>query len=97
MCLGAIYWARLSRVFCGCTKVDAGEAGFSDDFIYKELDKPNGERRLVQHFLLHAEAGDFQGMGGKDRQGGLLIGLMYTCAVNVLDEYNELKHKLLYS
>lgn len=56
MCLGAIYWARLSRVFCGCTKVDAGEAGFSDDFIYKELDKPNGERQLVQRFLLHAEA-----------------------------------------
>lgn len=56
MCLGAIYWARLSRVFCGCTKVDADEAGFSDDFIYKELDKPNDERQLVQQFMLNAEA-----------------------------------------
>lgn len=38
MCLGAIYWARLERVYYSCDKRDAAEAGFDDNFIYQELD-----------------------------------------------------------
>src|SRR4029077_18739341 len=37
MCLGAIYWARPTRVFYACTDADAASAGFDDAFIYEEL------------------------------------------------------------
>ena len=56
MCLGAIYWARISHVFCGCNKNDAEDINFSDAFIYRELEKPNDERELPQQFIMHDEA-----------------------------------------
>lgn len=56
MCLGAIYWAHIGRVFCGCNQNDADKIGFSDAFIYRELEKPNAERHLRQQFLLHDDA-----------------------------------------
>jgi guanine deaminase len=37
MCLAAIYWARLDRVFYACTRHDAAVAGFDDDFIYEQV------------------------------------------------------------
>jgi len=37
MCLAATYWARLDRVFYACTRHDAAEIGFDDQFIYEEL------------------------------------------------------------
>src|SRR5436190_603055 len=37
MCLAAIYWARLDRVYYACTRRDAAEYGFDDDFIYEQL------------------------------------------------------------
>jgi tRNA(Arg) A34 adenosine deaminase TadA len=37
MCLAAIYWARLDRVFYACTRHDAAEIGFDDHFIYEQL------------------------------------------------------------
>ncbi len=37
MCLAAIYWARLERVFYACTRHDAAGIGFDDDFIYEQL------------------------------------------------------------
>src|SRR6202049_5075273 len=40
MCLGAIYWARLSRVYFASTAEDAAKAGFDDSFIYSELKQP---------------------------------------------------------
>jgi len=46
MCLGAIYWARISSIFYGNTRKDAKEIGFSDDFIYDELAKPVEERMI---------------------------------------------------
>src|SRR5215813_14480545 len=39
MCLGAIYWARLDRVYYANTRVDAAAIGFDDDFIYREFAK----------------------------------------------------------
>jgi tRNA(Arg) A34 adenosine deaminase TadA len=36
MCLGAIYWARLDRVYFGNTAADASKAGFDDSLIYLE-------------------------------------------------------------
>ena len=37
MCLGAIYWAHLDKIFYGNDRLDAARIGFDDDFIYKEL------------------------------------------------------------
>ena len=56
MCLGAIYWARLDRLFYGNTKADAARIGFNDAFIYKELALPLSERTLRAEQLLGKEA-----------------------------------------
>ena len=56
MCLGAIYWAHISHVFCGCNKNDAEDINFGDAFIYRELEKPNDDRQLRQQFIMHDEA-----------------------------------------
>ena len=46
MCLGAIYWARLERVYYGCTQFDAAAIDFDDQFIYEEIAREKGERKL---------------------------------------------------
>lgn len=46
MCLGAIYWARPDRVFYANTKSDAAEIDFDDQFIYEEIDRPQGKRKI---------------------------------------------------
>lgn len=56
MCLGAIYWAHIDRIYYGNTKKDAAEIDFADDFIYKELDKPIGERSVPFIPLLRNES-----------------------------------------
>jgi guanine deaminase len=55
MCLGAIYWARIARVFYACTAPDAAAAGFDDAFIYDELQLPHRTRRIPMEGLLRAE------------------------------------------
>lgn len=56
MCLSAIYWARIDRVYYGNTKVDAAAIGFDDKFIYDELDKPVEARSLKVVQLMRDEA-----------------------------------------
>ena len=56
MCLGAIYWARLDRMFYGNDKHDAAEIGFDDAFIYSELDLKPEDRSLKSQRLLPEEA-----------------------------------------
>jgi tRNA(Arg) A34 adenosine deaminase TadA len=56
MCLGAIYWARLEKIFYACTRKDAAEIGFSDDLIYKEINFPP-EERLIPALNLLREKG----------------------------------------
>lgn len=56
MCLGAIYWARLDRMYYGNDKHDAAAIGFDDDFIYKELELKPENRRLKSQRLLPQEA-----------------------------------------
>jgi tRNA(Arg) A34 adenosine deaminase TadA len=46
MCLGAIYWARPSVIYYACTKKDAADINFDDDFIYKEIATPIPERTI---------------------------------------------------
>ncbi len=46
MCLGAIYWARPKNIFYAATREDAADAGFDDEFIYKELDLTPSDRKI---------------------------------------------------
>ena len=46
MCLGAIYWARLDRVYYANDREDAARIGFDDDHIYREFAKAMNERSL---------------------------------------------------
>ena len=56
MCLGAIYWARPSKMYYANTKKDAANIGFDDQFIYEELDLPLDKRQLAAEQLLQDEA-----------------------------------------
>ena len=56
MCLGAIYWSRIGRIFYGNNRKDACAIDFADDFIYEELDKPMDERTVPIVPLLRDEA-----------------------------------------
>ena len=56
MCLGAIYWARIGRIYYGNTKKDAADIDFADDFIYKELEQHVEERAVPLIPLLRDEA-----------------------------------------
>jgi tRNA(Arg) A34 adenosine deaminase TadA len=46
MCLGAIYWARLDRVYFAATSADAAAAGFDDSYIYRQIAIPFAERTI---------------------------------------------------
>ena len=56
MCLGAIYWAHLDRMYYGNNQHDAAEIGFDDAFIYEEIALKPEERRLAPTRLLPEEA-----------------------------------------
>ena len=49
MCLGAIFWARISKVVFAATKGDASAiGGFDDDHFYEEINAP-WEKRIIAH------------------------------------------------
>ncbi|AZU60371.1 nucleoside deaminase [Neobacillus mesonae] len=52
MCLGAIFWARLQKVYYACTKEDAAKIGFDDQFIYSQLDLPPDKRSIPMFRIL---------------------------------------------
>lgn len=46
MCLSALYWAGVERIYYGNTKDDADAIDFSDRFIYREIEKPTLQRAI---------------------------------------------------
>ncbi|MEO3404463.1 nucleoside deaminase [Mucilaginibacter sp. CAU 1740] len=56
MCLGAIYWARIDKIYYANTKADAAAIGFDDHFIYDELESAMENRKLPFQQLLRDEA-----------------------------------------
>ena len=56
MCLSAVYWARLKKIYYGNTRRDAARIAFDDEHIYREMAKPVGQRSLIMKQLLRAEA-----------------------------------------
>jgi guanine deaminase len=56
MCLGAIYWARPSRIFYASSAAEAAAAGFDDQFIYEEMKLPAEKRRIPMTQMLREES-----------------------------------------
>ncbi|HKI69878.1 MAG TPA: nucleoside deaminase [Verrucomicrobiae bacterium] len=56
MCLSAIYWARLKKVYYANTRKDAAKIDFDDDFIYREVARPLSRRKITMKQLLRKEA-----------------------------------------
>lgn len=56
MCLGAIYWARLNKVYFANNKTDAKNIGFDDSFIYDEIEKPFEKRNIPTFQIMRDEA-----------------------------------------
>ena len=56
MCLAAIYWARLDKVYYGNTRQDAAKIDFDDDHIYQEISVDLDKRQIPMTQLSHEEA-----------------------------------------
>jgi len=66
MCLGAVYWARLDRLWYANGRADAAAIQFDDGWLYREVALPPGERSLPAFQLLREEALDvFQAWAAK--------------------------------
>lgn len=56
MCLSAIYWAHIDRLYYGNSKKDAAKIGFDDSFIYDELDLKPADRKIPSTQILSDKA-----------------------------------------
>jgi len=56
MCLAAIYWARMGKIFYANTRRDAAAAGFDDDLIEREVTRPVSRRKIPMRQLLRKDA-----------------------------------------
>ncbi|KGF52708.1 nucleoside deaminase [Prevotella amnii] len=56
MCLGAIYWAHLDKIYYANDRKDAAKIGFDDDFIYQEIEVEPQYRKKPSEILLQSEA-----------------------------------------
>lgn len=56
MCLGAIYWAHLDKIYYGANQFDAARVGFDDSFIYRELELTPDKRKKPVENMLRTEA-----------------------------------------
>lgn len=56
MCLAAIYWARLKKIYFAATCADAAKIGFDDTLIHAEMKQSLDQRIVKSQQLLRAEA-----------------------------------------
>ena len=56
MCLSAIYWAHIDKIYYGNTRVDAAKIGFDDNFIYDELVLDINKRKIPLEQINQSEA-----------------------------------------
>ena len=56
MCMSAIYWSRIGKVFYGNTREDAKKIEFDDSFIYSEISKENKDRSILMEQISRDEA-----------------------------------------
>lgn len=55
MCLSAIYWAHIDKINYACTRYDAAEIGFDDNFLYTEINVKPENRKIPIQQLNHEE------------------------------------------
>lgn len=56
MCLAAIYWAGIEKIYYAASRQDAAAIGFADDHIYQEIPLPPDQRSIPAIQLNRAEA-----------------------------------------
>ncbi len=56
MCLSAIYWARLDKVYFGNGREDAAAIEFDDEFLYTEIGQPFEKRKIPTEQIMRHEA-----------------------------------------
>lgn len=56
MCLSAIYWARIEKIYFANTRQDAANIGFDDEFLYEELKLDLNQRKIPSEQLLKTQA-----------------------------------------
>ena len=56
MCLSAIYWARIDKIYFANSREDAAELDFDDEFLYREINKENHNRKIPMVQMLREEA-----------------------------------------
>ena len=56
MCMSAIYWSRIGKVYYGNNRDDAKKIEFDDSFIYSEISKTNKDRSVLMEQILRDEA-----------------------------------------
>jgi len=56
MCLAAVYWARIRRVYYATTRQDAARIEFDDDWLYREVARPRSRRKIPMRQVLRGEA-----------------------------------------
>lgn len=56
MCLAAIYWARIEKIYFANTAEDAAKIGFDDESFYREIKIPRTERRIPSLQLMRDHA-----------------------------------------
>ena len=56
MCLSAIYWARIEKIYFANTRKDAQKIDFDDSLIYLELQKNINERKIPMIQMMRSEA-----------------------------------------
>ena len=55
MCLGAIYWARIDRIYFANDAADASQAGFDDSLLYQELRRNHSQRKIPMVQMMREE------------------------------------------
>ena len=55
MCLSAIIWANIKKVYFGCRPEDAEKIGFRDDFIYKFIENKSKDKNILDIYELDRE------------------------------------------
>ena len=56
MCLSAIYWSRLDKIYYANTREDAKNIDFDDSFIYLEIPKKISDRKIKMTQMLRDDA-----------------------------------------
>ena len=56
MCLSAIYWARIDKIYYANTREDARKIDFDDSLIYSELKKNINKRKIPMTQMMRSDA-----------------------------------------